>query len=83
VTGATLLEVSESFWARQTVWRRWLPVITSSAALWFGITLLALVAALKRRRARTALARSDAGEEALPPPGREIAESTRSDPPVG
>jgi hypothetical protein len=62
-TGATLLEVGESFYARQTVWRRWLPVITSSAALWFGITILAIVAAVKRRREKAAEAKAAAEEE--------------------
>src|SRR5450759_4369126 len=46
-TGATLIDVGEAFWARQSVLKRWLPVITSTAVLWFGITLLAIVAALK------------------------------------
>jgi hypothetical protein len=82
-TGATLLDVDESFYARQTVLKRWLPILTSTAVLWFGISLLALVAALKRRRDRAALARSDAGEEVFPPPDPEIVESTRGDPPVG
>ena len=64
-TGATLLDVDEIFLARQTLFRRWLPVVTSGAALWFGITVMALVASWKRRRRhREQLARLTAEEEA-------------------
>jgi hypothetical protein len=63
-TGATLIEVGESFYERQTVWRRWLPIVTSTAALWFGIAALAIVAAVKRRRRnRLALAALAAQDE--------------------
>jgi hypothetical protein len=70
-TGSTLIEVGESFYARQTFLRRWLPVITSTAALWFGITILAIIAALKRRREKAALAWLTAEQETLPPPARD------------
>jgi hypothetical protein len=63
-TGATLLDVGESFWARQGVLKRWLPILTSTAVLWFGITVLAIVAAVKRRRDRAAEAERLAAEEA-------------------
>lgn len=63
-TGSNLIEVGETFWARQTVLKRWLPVLTSAAVLWFGISLLAVVAALKRRRDRAAEAERLAAEEA-------------------
>jgi hypothetical protein len=64
-TGATLFDVDEIFLARQTLFRRWLPVVTSGAALWFGITVMAIVAAWKRRRRqREQLARLAAEEEA-------------------
>ena len=63
-TGATLFDVGESFWARQSVLKRWLPVITSTAVLWLGISLLAVVAAVKRRRDRAAEAERLAAEEA-------------------
>ncbi len=78
VTGATLLEVGEGFWARQTLLKRWLPILTSTAVLWFGISLLAILAALKRRREKAALARAGEGEE-LPPPAVPDAEETPSD----
>lgn len=66
-TGATLIDLGESFWARQSVFKRWLPVITSTAVLWFGITLLAIVAALKRRREKAAQAEAEGPVEPPPP----------------
>ena len=62
-TGATLIDVGDAFWARQTVLKRWIPILTSTAVLWFGISLLAVVAALKRRRERSAEAERLAGGE--------------------
>ncbi len=53
VTGVAPEEASRSFWRRHTLWYRWLPVLTSSATLWIGVTLLAL-AAIRRRRRRDA-----------------------------
>lgn len=44
---------ARSFWRRHVLWYRWLPVLTSSATLWIGVTLLAL-AAIRRRRRRDA-----------------------------
>jgi hypothetical protein len=44
---------ARSFWRRHALWYRWLPVLTSSATLWIGVTLLAL-AAIRRRRRRDA-----------------------------
>lgn len=81
-TGATLADVGESFWARQGVLKRWLPILTSTAVLWLGISILAIVAAGRRRRAKAAESERLAAEEAAsasatdgsPPPG--------DDPPV-
>ena len=67
-TGATLVDVGESFWARQGVLKRWIPVLTSTAVLWFGITVLAVMATVKRRRDRAAEAERQAAEEAASPP---------------
>ncbi len=67
-TGATLLDVGDSFWSRQTLLKRWLPVITSTAVLWLGISILAIVAAARKRRQRAVLAEADE-EENLPGPG--------------
>src|SRR6185295_2023508 len=47
----TLANVEASYWRRRTFWNRWVPFLTSGAALWLGITALALVA-FKRRRVR-------------------------------
>ncbi len=70
-TGTTLIDVGEAFWARQSVLKRWIPILTSTAVLWLGITFLALVAAVKRRRDRAAEAERLAAEEAVipSPPG--------------
>ena len=62
-TGATLDDVGDSFWARQSVLKRWLPVLTSTAVIWLGIALLAVVAASKRRRQQAAEARALAEAE--------------------
>jgi hypothetical protein len=81
-TGATLIDVGESFWARQSVLKRWLPVITSTAVLWFGITLLAVVAALKRRRDRAAEAERLAARETGSSPSAEGSPPADDDLPV-
>lgn len=52
-TGSDLATVEAAFWRRRTLWNRWVPVLTSSMALWGAITLLALYA-IRRRRQRTA-----------------------------
>lgn len=51
--GDSLATVEASYWRRRTFWNRWVPFLSSTAALWFAITGLALVA-FKRRRARDA-----------------------------
>ena len=48
--GLTLMQAEESFWNRYTFWYRWIPILSSSATLWIGITLLFLLAARGRRR---------------------------------
>ncbi|MFI5197681.1 MAG: peptidase MA family metallohydrolase [Thermoanaerobaculia bacterium] len=71
-TGATLLDVGEAFYARQATLKRWIPILTSSAVLWFGISVLAIVAGIRRRRRRMQLeeeaAELEAGSEAEQPP---------------
>jgi hypothetical protein len=49
-TGTTLTEAEASFWRRQNLWNRWVPILTSTFTLWTGITLLAIWAIGKRRR---------------------------------
>lgn len=52
-TGMSLASAEASFWRRQNIWNRWLPILTSSFTLWTGITLLALWAVKKRRDKNT------------------------------
>jgi len=52
-TGDTLAAAEAAFWRRQNLWSRWVPLATSSATLWIGVTLLA-VYAMRRRRQRDA-----------------------------
>jgi hypothetical protein len=72
-TGATTIEIGEAFWDRQGTLKRWIPILTSTAALWFGISILAIVAAIRKRRQRADLedAPADitaAGPDDQPPP---------------
>src|SRR5437870_2115997 len=50
VTGLTPSHAESEFWNRQRIWTSWLPLVTSSATLWLGVTTLALVAIYVRRR---------------------------------
>lgn len=54
-TGATLLDIGEAFYERQASLKRWIPILTSTAALWFAISLLAIVAGIRKRRRRVEL----------------------------
>ena len=55
VTSVSLAEAEASFWAQQALWNRWVPIVSSSATLWMGITLLALYAYRKQRQRAAAL----------------------------
>ncbi len=55
VTSISLAEAEVQFWKQQTLWNRWIPVATSTAALWLGITLLALLAFQKQQRRTRAI----------------------------
>src|SRR6185295_15604645 len=52
-----LAAVEASYWKRRTFWNRWVPILSSTATLWTGVTLLALVA-FRRRSARDAALRA-------------------------
>jgi len=52
--GMELSEAEAEFWHRHSL-QRWLPLVTSSTTLWLAITLLALVAARRRRQRDAAL----------------------------
>ncbi len=56
-TGSALAEAERSFWRRETLWYRWVPILTSSVTLWMLITLLAMWAMGKRRARDAALRR--------------------------
>jgi hypothetical protein len=49
-TGVALAEAEESFFRREAFWGTWVPFLTSSTALWIGITALALLAIRSRRQ---------------------------------
>ncbi|HWN45372.1 MAG TPA: hypothetical protein VNW71_24310, partial [Thermoanaerobaculia bacterium] len=55
-TGTSLAEAERVFWQRQTLWYRWVPLLTSSVTLWLLVTLLAIWA-MGKRRARDAAQR--------------------------
>jgi hypothetical protein len=48
--GVPLPEVEEAYFQREALWGTWVPFLTSSTALWIGITALALLAIRSRRR---------------------------------
>ena len=52
-TGQPLARVERRFFRDRAFWHTWVPFLTSSVALWMGITALALLA-FARRRARSA-----------------------------
>ena len=50
VTGSPPSHADAEFWHRQRIWTSWIPIISSTAMLWLGVTLLALLAIYMRRR---------------------------------
>lgn len=63
-TGTSLAAFEHRFFHADAFWTTWVPFLTSSGALWMGITLLALLA-IRRRRQRDAQLRARwAAEEA-------------------
>jgi xanthine dehydrogenase molybdopterin-binding subunit B len=67
--------VGEAFWERQGTLKLWIPILTSTAVLWFGISVLAIVAGVRKRRQRAAQAKAmedgeipAAGPNEAPPP---------------
>jgi len=49
-TGSPFAEVERAFFRREALWGTWVPFLTSTTVLWFGITALALLAIRRRRR---------------------------------
>ncbi len=66
VTGVSLSGFETAYWRQRTFWDRWVPVITSSAALWGAITFLALVAFRRRHARDVEMLRSWDEESAVP-----------------
>jgi len=52
-TGVTLERFESDYWARRTLWDRWIPIVSSSVIVWSAIALLTL-AAFRRKRRRAA-----------------------------
>jgi len=67
-TGVELAGFEEGFWRRYSLWYRWVPLVTSSLALWLLIVLLALWAGAVRRRRRAALESAWEEEPGSDPP---------------
>ena len=56
-TGRSLDQVQADFWTNQNLWTRWVPVVTSSLALWMGILGLAFYVFKKQRQRAEAVKR--------------------------
>lgn len=63
VIGRSLLEFERDFWAQQTAWRRWIPVLTSSTIIWVAVMLVAWAAFRKQRQRAAAVKRQWEKEE--------------------
>jgi hypothetical protein len=48
--GGTVATEEAAFWERHRFWSRWGPFFTTTTALWMGVTVLALIAFVRRRR---------------------------------
>jgi hypothetical protein len=57
VIGHSVADEETAFWNRHRFWARWGPFLTTTPALWMGVTVLALVAIVRRRQKNVALRR--------------------------
>jgi hypothetical protein len=73
--GVPLERAVERFWKRYLFWYRWLPFLTSGAALWASVTALAILAGLRRRRRDAEMRRRWAAEERLEELAKEVPET--------
>lgn len=77
--GLSLQDAEASFYARQNIWNRWVPFLTSSLSVWAIISVLALYARRARRardaRKKAEWEREEPFEEAAPGPSGEERES--------
>jgi hypothetical protein len=85
-TGTPLAEAERTFFRHEAVWNTWVPFLTSTTALWFGITALALLAIRRRRRRdaelrdRWALEDAVVAAAAMPPEADAPTEAEEDDP---
>lgn len=49
-TGTPVTTAEATFWRQLDIWQKWVPFLTSSTFLWLLISMLAVVAFLRRRR---------------------------------
>ena len=63
--GVPLARDVEGFWRRYLFWYRWVPFLTSGAALWASVTGLAILAGVRRRRRDAEIRRRWEAEERL------------------
>lgn len=63
--GATLEEAEDAYWRRHALWNRWLPFLGSPTTLWIAVSLLALLAIVRRRSRDRKLAEAWEAEERL------------------
>jgi hypothetical protein len=62
-TGLSFAAAPQAFWTRRSHWKQWVLLLSSSALLWMGVTVLALYVASKRRRRSVELRRRWEEEE--------------------
>jgi hypothetical protein len=65
VIGHSVADEETAFWSRHRFWNRWGPFFTTTPALWMGVTVLALVAIVRRRQRNAALRRRWEEEDSL------------------
>jgi hypothetical protein len=71
-TGEALARAERRFFRDRALWNTWIPFLTSSVALWMGITVLALWAfARRRQRSAEMYARWDEEDPPANPPSEE------------
>jgi hypothetical protein len=61
--GRSTSTLESDFWKRQRIWTTWVPIVTSSATVWFGISLIAMLAIRRRRQKDAEIARTWDEEE--------------------
>jgi hypothetical protein len=62
VTRQSVADAEGAFWDRYRFWARWGSFLMTSSALWMIVTLIALLAIIRRRQKRAALRKRWADE---------------------